>query len=460
MSSHRAVRSLAALAVVASLGLAGPVALGATSAAAGASAGASAGRLSVAKPTPAALPAAVSWVGGKQLISTKLLADLPAGVPAPPQPKAAAWLVADLDTRQILAGRRVHVPLAPASTLKIFTALALAPLLDPSTVYTGRDDDAAIDGTKVGIVPGSTYTVDDLLHGMLMSSGNDCANALGNEIGGKARAVTLIQAEAQKLGAFDTVVRTTNGLDAAGQVSSAYDLALAGSQAITQPQLEKIMTTKNYRFPGVGKSLDEKRKRFSIQSHDKLLYNFPGATGVKNGYTVAARGSYVGTATRNGHSYVAVVLRAEGSTWHQTADLLDWAFTNGSKASPVGTLVKPGDLTTMIGPATGDATSLNAAGGGLQSGQAGTQGNADRSLRAALPSAQTSLTRPFLTGRAGQLSLAGAGVALVLMAFFVGRRPLLNRVSGRSTSRDRSIRGGGPRAGFRAQLPGGGRHRT
>jgi serine-type D-Ala-D-Ala carboxypeptidase (penicillin-binding protein 5/6) len=453
MSSHRAVRALVAVAVavVGGLGLAGP-------AVASAAPRGSAGPLAAAKPAPFVLPTAASWVGGKQLISTKVLTDLPAGVPAPPEPKAAAWLVADLDTRQIVAGQRVHVPLAPASTLKIFTALALAHRLDPKAIYTGRDDDAAVDGTKVGIVPGSKYTVNDLLHGMLMSSGNDCANAIGNEVGGKAKAIGLIQSEATELGAFDTVVHSTNGLDAPGQVSSAYDLALAGSAAIQEPQLEKIMTTKNYRFPGVGKSLGKKRARFAIQSHDKLLYNLPGATGVKNGYTVAARGSYVGTATRNGHSYIAVVLRAEGSTWHETADLLEWAFAHAGQATAVGTLVKPGELPAMIGPALGDS-SVSAAGGQLAGG--GTPGGGNSSLRAALPSAQTSLSKPLLSGRAGQLGLAAAGIALVGMAFLAGRRPLLNRMGGRSTSGTRPDRGGRQsRSDFRARLPGSGRHRT
>jgi D-alanyl-D-alanine carboxypeptidase (penicillin-binding protein 5/6) len=408
MSSHRGVRVLAVLGVVAGLGLTGAV-----------GASASTGRLSAVKPTP--IPAAQSWVGGKKLIGTKILTDLPAGVPAPPTPAATAWLVADLDTRQILAGQRVHVPLAPASTMKIFTALALAHRLDPKKVYTGRNDDSAVDGTKVGVVAGSTYTVDDLLHGMLMSSGNDCANALGNLSGGKAKAVSLMQDEAIKLGAFDTTPKTTNGLDAPGQASSAYDLALAGSAAIQEPQLEKIMTTRIYNFPGVGKTLSAKRTRFQIQTHDKLLLTLPGATGVKNGFTVAARGSYVGTATRGSHSYIAVVLRTEGSTPVQTGKLLEWAFKYGSKAKGVGTLVKPGELASIVGPGTAD-TSLSAAKTPAKSS----------SSKTALPAAQASLSKSGLNNRTNQLIIVVAAIGLLAVAFVVGRRPLLNRDRGRS----------------------------
>ncbi len=163
-----------------------------------------------------------------------------------------------------------------------------------------------------------------------------------------------MQEQALALGAFDTVPRTTSGLDAKGQVSSAYDLALAGSAALQNEQLTKIMQTTAYKFPGVGKTLSKKRERYETQNHNRLLQNYRGAIGVKNGYTTNARGSFVGAATRGDHTYLAVVMRAEGSTSQAAAELLDWAFANGTKAEPVGTLVKPGELTAKIGPAVGD----------------------------------------------------------------------------------------------------------
>ena len=414
MSSYHAVRALTVLGIVAGLGLSGPALASAA-----------------AKPKPVPLPAARSWVGGKQLIDSGELTDLPAGVPLPPKVTATSWLIADLDTRQILAGQRMHVPLAPASTLKIFTALTLAPMLNPATVYTGRPDDSAVDGTKVGIVPGSTYTVNDLLHGMIMASGNDCANALGNAAGGKAAVIPMIQAEARKLGAFDTVVHTTNGLDAPGQASSAYDLALAGSAAVAVPQLEKIMLTKQYQFPSTGKTLGKKRKRYSIQSHDKLLYNYPGAIGVKNGYTIAAEGSFVGAATRNGHTYLAVVMRAKGSTWQESASLLTWAFAHGSQARPVGTLVNPGELTAMTGP--GLPAEVASTPQPTVAGSAPTSGGSG-SGTSALRGAQTSLTRPAASSHTGQLLLAGVAIVLLLVVFVAGWRPMSNRLGNRRSS--------------------------
>ena len=381
--------------------------------------------MAAATPSPAPLPTASSWVGGKKLIGTSVLTDLPAGVPKPKSPEAASWLIADLDSRSVLAARRVHVPLAPASTLKIFTALAVAPKLDPDKVYTGRDADAAIDGTKVGIDPGSTYTVDDLLHGMIMSSGNDCANALGTLVGGTAKATALMQKQALALGAFDTVPRNTSGLDAKGQVSSAYDLALAGSAALQNKQLATIMKTTVYKFPGIGKSLGKKRKRFETQNHNRLLRNYAGSIGVKNGYTVAARGSFVGAATRHGHTYLVVVMRSEGNTWHQAADLLDWAFAHGKRAHPVGTLVQPGELTAKTGPAVSDDGLALTAGAPNDS-----TSSTDDSLRGALPAAQANLTTPVTDSWTGKLLLVAAALALIALALVAGRRTLFTRIPG------------------------------
>ncbi len=394
-----------------------------------------------AKPRPAPLPTASSWVGGEKLISTAVLTDLPAGVPKPKPPKAASWLIADLNSRSVLAARRAHVPLAPASTLKIFTALALAPKLDPAKVYRGQEADAAIDGTKVGIDPGSTYTVNDLLHGMMMGSGNDCANALGALVGGTPKAVDLMQETALGLGAFDTVPRNTSGLDAKGQVSSAYDLALAGSAALQDKQLATIMKTTAYKFPGIGKSLSKKRERYETQNHNRLLRNYDGSIGVKNGYTVAARGSFVGAATRGGRTYLVVVMRSEGSTWRQAADLLDWAFAHGKRANPVGALVKPGELTAKTGPAVGDdGLSLVAATPAATPAADGTTDSTGNSLKGALPAAQASLTNPTSSNLPGKLLVAAAALALLVLAFVVGRRSLLAGREGRA-GRGRGGRG-------------------
>ncbi len=177
---------------------------------------------------PVPLPAPASDAGGTRLAQPGLQVQLKPGAPAPPRLKASAWIVADLTTGDVIAACNAHVPLAPASTLKVLTALALHSRLDPQFRYVARPQDAAMDGTKVGLAPGSVYTVDNLWHGLLMGSGNDAANALAALAGGLPKATALMRSTARSLGARDTVVANTSGLDAPGQVSSVYDLALFG----------------------------------------------------------------------------------------------------------------------------------------------------------------------------------------------------------------------------------------
>ena len=97
-------------------------------------------------------------VGGERLASMGIVADLPAGVPAPPRLKDVSWVLADLDSGEIIAAKAAHARLLPASTLKTLTALTLIPRVDADRAYAATTEDANADGTRVGILPGHTYT--------------------------------------------------------------------------------------------------------------------------------------------------------------------------------------------------------------------------------------------------------------------------------------------------------------
>jgi len=128
-----------------------------------------------------------------------------------------------------------------------------------------------------------------------------------------------------------------------------------GRAALAQPYLAKVMKTRTYAFPGKGIGSGPKRKRYQIQNHNRLLFNYPGATGLKNGWTSAAGGSFVGTATRGGRAYVATVLRADTNTWRASAALLDWAFIAGASARPVGDLAAPAVAAPTSAPRSASA---------------------------------------------------------------------------------------------------------
>ncbi len=325
------------------------------------------------------LPAPASSAGGGRLAQPGLQVRLRPGTAGPPRLKASAWIVVDLGTGDVVAACNAHVPLAPASTLKVLTALALHSRIPATTRYTARPEDAAIDGTKVGLAPGSVYTVADLWHGLLMGSGNDTANALATLAGGTRAAAGLMNRAARSLGAHDTVAVNTSGLDAPGQVSSVYDLALFGRAALADPAIARLVRTTTYAFPAKGTALARgARRTYQIQNHNRLLQNYRGTTGIKNGYTSTAGASLVASATRGGRSYLVAMLRSDVNVWRMGASLFDWAFAQGGGAEPVGRL----DSTPApagapaVAPTTSTATSSAPSANGSASGPPGARNGA------------------------------------------------------------------------------------
>lgn len=292
---------------------------------------------------PAPSVAAEHTVGGPKLAGTGTIVDEPDAVPAPPDGSEVSYLIADMDSGQVLAAKNPHAWLLPASTLKTLTSLVVMPTVPSATTVVATDDEVNADGTRVGMVSGASYTVGDLFHGLVLMSGNDTAYALADAYGGRDKTVGDMNAKAAQLGAWDTVAVDPSGLDAPGQRSSAYDLALFGRAVMQLPAYREVATTKAYTFPGGTDRTGKVFPPFEIQNHNQLLDNYAGTIGVKNGYTTGARNTFIGAATRNGRT---LLITQMGSTltpsWPRQAALLDWGFANAAQLRPVGTLVAPG----------------------------------------------------------------------------------------------------------------------
>ena len=361
-------------------------------------------------PVPRATVQPLQSVGGPKLAATGLVTDLPPGVPAPPSLQDVAWLLADLDTGEVLAAKAPHARLLPASTLKTLTALTLIPQVPKEQVIKATAADAAADGTRVGMVPGQTYTGRQLFQALLMSSGNDAAYALTEAAGGRAKVLADMNANAVQLGALDTVAKDPAGLDVPGQTSSAYDLALIGRAALQLPDFRAYVTTKQADFPGLVDPSTKKRKLYKINNHNSLLYNYPGTIGVKNGYTVAAHRTFVSAVTRGGHTYLLTEMYGLNNSWRPQAAMYDWAFRYASKARPVGRLVEPDEVTAPLStPPTADAEAR------VNTGAAPAQRTA---AAAAVPSAQlgaVASVTPWV-GFGGLAALVGAVAGLRLRA--------------------------------------------
>jgi D-alanyl-D-alanine carboxypeptidase (penicillin-binding protein 5/6) len=189
--------------------------------------------------------------------------------------------------------------------------------------------------------------------------------------------VALMQQEATSLGALDTSVRDPSGLDAPGQHSSAYDLGLIARAAMQRPDFRALVATRTATFPG-GLVKGKQHKAFQIQNHNDLLTHYRGAIGVKTGYTVAAKWTYVGAARRGGHTYLVTEMGLSRTGWQPAASMLDWAFAHGGSATPVGRLVEPGQLpvgSTASGgsPPTGPLAASLATTGSASRGSATTR---------------------------------------------------------------------------------------
>ncbi|ADB30425.1 peptidase S11 D-alanyl-D-alanine carboxypeptidase 1 [Kribbella flavida DSM 17836] len=274
-----------------------------------------------------------SPVGGAQLTTGSTV--VAAGA-TPPAVHASAYVVADIGTGAVLAAKAPHAKLRPASTLKTLTALVLLPRLNKKDVVVGTNQDAGIVGSKVGVYPGLRYSVDLLFEGMFLASGNDAVNALvQHDEGGTAGTVQRMNKLAADLGALDTHVTDPTGLDADGQVSSAYDLALFARAGLARRDFAKYAATKYTNFPLAESGT------YQVANQNKLLFNYDGALGVKTGYTTLARNTFIGAARRNGHTLVVTMLNSPHGVTGDATELLDWAFRNYSTLTPVGTLARP-----------------------------------------------------------------------------------------------------------------------
>jgi serine-type D-Ala-D-Ala carboxypeptidase (penicillin-binding protein 5/6) len=292
-------------------------------------------------------------VGGARLGSVNV--QVPAGAPALPKAiSARGWVLADLDSGEVLAARNAHGRYPPASTLKVLTALTLLPeLTNKKQVVTCVPADVDVDGTRVGLVPKGRYTVDVLFQSMLMVSGNDAANTLARVAGGVPRTLAAMNSEARRLQAFDTHAATPSGLDGPGQLTSAYDLALISRAALARADFQRYTTQRTGRIP----AQKPKYPAFEFANGNRLLYNYPGTIGGKNGFTDAARHTFVGAAKHGNRRLIVTFLYGEHRptmVTEQVARMLDWGFSLPSSVRPVGTLVDPVDPTAA--PATATAS--------------------------------------------------------------------------------------------------------
>ena len=218
--------------------------------------------------------------------------------------------------------------LAPASLTKLMTALLVAEQARLDDVVTIGRAAAAETGSRIGLKPGEKLRQRDLLAAALIHSANDACHALADALAGSESAfVARMNQRAAQLGLNQTHFANACGHDQPKHRSSARDLAKLATQAMQLPVIAQYVALPTHEISTVGGG-----RKFPLTNKNALIGRYPGATGIKSGFTAGAGKCLIASAQRQGHRALLVLLDAENRWWDAT-DILDRAFAEHTPAS-------------------------------------------------------------------------------------------------------------------------------
>lgn len=250
--------------------------------------------------------------------------------PVQAQPKvevtAQSAVLMDQSSGRVLFAKNEHERLPMASTTKVMTALLALEMGDLNSRVVVSKRAAETEGSSIWLDEKEVKTLEELVYGLMLRSGNDAAVAIAEHLAGSVEDFSVLMTEkAQQIGAFNTQFKNPHGLHHDEHFTTAYDLGLITCEALQIPKFKEILTTKEKRITWPGHEWD----RF-LRNQNKLLDLYPGADGVKTGWTTPAGPCYVGSATRDQQQLVTVVLNSN-NIWDDTVMLLDYGFENWSQ---------------------------------------------------------------------------------------------------------------------------------
>lgn len=243
--------------------------------------------------------------------------------PAPPAVAARAAIMVDLDTGATLYELDAHGRHAPASLTKVVTALVALDVLQLDQVVSvpASINQLPWDSTRMGLRVGERLTVRDLLFGLFLNSGNDAAITLSEAAIPRAAFIARMNAKAAALGMGDTHFVNPIGLDDPAHYTSAADLAKAGMELRSRyPGVAEIAAVSRMTLPATST-----HHAYALYNLNELIRTYPGATGLKTGWTGHAGGCLIATATRGGRHLLVVVLGSP-RVFEESAGLLDFGF--------------------------------------------------------------------------------------------------------------------------------------
>ena len=237
---------------------------------------------------------------------------------------AKAAILMHADSGRVLYEKNADEHMLIASTTKIMTAIVVLEHCDLDDLVEVDSRSAGIEGSSMYLKAGESYTVEDLLYGLLLVSGNDAASALALHVADSMEEFAeLMNAKAAELGMTESSFKNAHGLDEEGHYSTARDMAKLAAYCMGNEDFARIAGT-------VSHTVGEQ----TLVNHNRLLREYDGCLGLKTGYTMAAGRTLVTCAERDGARYVCVTLN-DPDDWDYHKALYDWAFANYSFAEVI-----------------------------------------------------------------------------------------------------------------------------
>lgn len=264
------------------------------------------------------------------------------GWPTGPEIGAKSAILMEMNTHTILYAKNIHEKMYPASTTKILTCLLAAQHCNMEELVTFSHDavyDVPSDGSNMGMDEGETITLEQAMYGVLVGSANEAASAVGEHVAaalGKEATTEafaqIMNEKARELGCLNTNFVNANGLFDENHYTTAYDLALIGSEFFQNEMLSKMSSTARYNIPPTSTQPDD----IWINSKNKLLqgkeYAYEYLLGSKTGFVSQARQTLVSGAEKNGMKLVCVVFMEETPyQFEDTVRLFEYGFENFEK---------------------------------------------------------------------------------------------------------------------------------
>lgn len=253
-------------------------------------------------------------------------------------------ILIEAETGRILYEHNAHEPLPMASTTKVMTALvALENCRLDERVITGKNA-FGVPGTSIYLSEGETLTMENMLYGLMLSSGNDAAVAIAEHVAGSVDAFCRMMTQrAEELGCENTVFMTPHGLPHDIHHTTAYDLSLIAREAMKNDVFRTIVGTQRRQIPWMEHEYDR-----VLTNKNRLLSDYEGATGIKTGYTNKAGRCLVFSAERSGMEVIGVVLNCQ-NWFDQAAAIMDEGFEKYEMVTVLGAGEKAGEVEIIGG---------------------------------------------------------------------------------------------------------------